>query len=464
MAILIRGGEIITASERYHGDVLCEGEEIARIAPTIRDGELPTQTTILDAKGKLVFPGFIDPHTHVYLPVSGTEANDDFASATRAALLGGTTCLFDFIGPAKDEAPFAALEAWESRAAQAFCDVGFHLAVTRLDEDTEPEIRSIVRDHGHRSFKVYLANYAVGIDDDTLFRTLELARELEVLTMAHCENGALIKGLTRRLRADGKLGPRWHYHSRPPRVEAVGTALLLAFAELLDVDVYLVHVSCAEALDEVQRARLRGVRASVETLAQFLLLDRQRTEVDDFEAAKHIASPPLRDAENHAVLWNALASGAIDTLATDHAPFDFCGQKDLGADDFSCIPNGMPGVEDRIKLLYTHGVCRGRLNLNRFVDVCSTRAAKLFGLYPHKGTVQPGADADLVVWDPRHRSIISAEHQAMKVDYNAFEGFSVEGRAEHVTVRGELAVRDGAFCGTPGRGAILRRTLSTTGG
>jgi dihydropyrimidinase len=460
MALLIRDGEIVTASERYHGDVLCEGEQIARIAPTITNGELPPETTILDAKGKLVFPGFIDPHTHVYLPVSGTEARDDFASATRAALLGGTTCIFDFIGPAKDETPLSALEAWEGRAeGQACCDVGFHLAVTRLDAETEPEIRSIVRDHGHRSFKVYLANYAVGIDDDTLFRTLELARELEVLTMAHCENGALIQGLTRRLREAGKLGPRWHYHSRPPRVEAIGTALLLAYAELLDVKVYLVHVSCAEALEEVQRARLRGVRASVETLVQFLLLDRGRTETDDFAAAKYIASPPLRDAQNHTVLWNALQSGAIDTLATDHAPFDFCGQKDIGSDDFSCIPNGMPGIEDRIKLLYTHGVASGRLDLNRFVDVCSTRAAKLFGLYPHKGTIQPGADADLVVWDPRHRSTISAKEQAMKVDYNAFEGFAVEGRAEQVTVRGELAVRDGVFCGQAGRGAILRRSL-----
>ncbi len=295
------------------------------------------------------------------------------------------------------------------------------------------------------------------LDDRELYQTLKLAKELGVITAAHCENETLIAEAQSELLSQGVTGLEGHYRSRPPRVEAEGVHHLMSFAELTGAAIYIVHLSCHEALEEALRARLRGISVTVETLIQYLLLDKTYAEQPDFEGSKYVMSPPLRDKRNHEVLWNALRQGLVNTVATDHAPFDFAEQKTLGLTDFTKIPNGIPGLEDRNNLLYTYGVRAGRLDLHTFVNVASTNAAKIFNLFPRKGTIQPGSDADLVVYDPNYRGELTAKTQLMNVDYNAFEGWRIEGRPSIVTVRGEIAAHDGKFVGTIGRGQFLKR-------
>ena len=455
MALLIKNGEIVTADERYPADIWCEGETITRIG---RDLPAPPGAVVIDAASKLVFPGFIDPHVHIYLPFMGTLAKDTYESASRAALAGGTTTLIEMCCPARGEDALAAFELWLAQAeGRSACDFSFHMGVTRFDDATEQQLRTIVG-RGISSFKVFLAyKGAFGIDDTELYRTLKLARELGVIVTAHCENETLIAERQQELLAAGRTDPGRHHESRPPAVEAEGVHHLLTFAELTGAAVYIVHLSCGEALTEAMAARARGVRVTVETLIQYLLLDKSYAERPDFEGAKYVMSPPLREASHQDVLWEGLRSGSVNTVATDHAPFDFQTQKALGRNDFTKIPNGIPSLEERVKLLYTHGVQTGRLDLATFVNAASTQAAKTFGLYPRKGAVQPGSDADLVVFDPKHRGVISAATHLMNVDYSAFEGWPVEGRPEVVTVRGEVAVRDGQFVGTTGRGRLVRR-------
>ena len=456
MPLLIKNGEIVTASERYHADIYCEDETITRIGTDLEAGP---ETEIVDATGKFVFPGFIDPHTHIYLPFMGTFSKDTYETASKAALIGGTTCFIDFCIPSRDEEPRDAFEIWEEQSrGKSACDFTYHMAVTRFDDGTEEQLRHIVSREGVSSFKVFLAyKGAFGVPDDELFATLGLAKELGVITTAHCENADVVQALQGELIAAGKRGPEWHYHSRPPRIEAEGTQHLMTFAELRGAHVYVVHLSCEEALAAAMRAKARGVNVWVETLIQYLLLDMTYAERQDFEGAKYVMSPPLRDRANQDVLWNGLNQRFISTLATDHAPFDFADQKTMGKDDFTLIPNGIPALEDRVNLLYTHGVAEGRLDLHTFVDCASTQAAKIFGLYPRKGTIQPGADADLVVYDPDYRGGISAATHHINTDYSAFEGWEIEGRPSVVTVRGEVAVRDGEFVGTVGRGRRLER-------
>ncbi|MEI6278832.1 MAG: dihydropyrimidinase [Verrucomicrobiae bacterium] len=455
MALLIKNGEIVTGTARYVADIWCEGEEITRID---RDIPAPPGAEVVDAAGKFVFPGFIDPHTHLYLPFMGTFAKDTFRTGTRAAVAGGTTTVFDMCCPARSEEPADGFATWRAQAdGQACCDYSFHMGVTKFDGGTAAQLRGIVEE-GVQSFKIFLAyEGAFGIDDGELFRTLRLARELGVVTAAHCENATLVAELQKQLLAEGKTGPEWHHASRPPRVEAEGVHHLMTFAEATGAPVYIVHLSCREALDEAVRGRLRGVNVRIETLIQHLLLDKSSAELPDFEGAKFVMSPPLRARENQPVLWNALACGLADTVGTDHAPFDFQSQKTMGLGDFTKIPNGIPSIEERIPLLYTHGVCSGRLDLHTFVNVASTNAAKIFNLFPKKGTIQPGSDADLVVFDPAYRGKISAAGQSSAVDYNAFEGLEIQGRPEVVTVRGQIAARDGKFTGPPGRGKFLPR-------
>jgi dihydropyrimidinase len=388
----------------------------------------------------------------------GTFAKDTYDTASRAALVGGTTTLIEMVCPSRADDPLEAYELWKSQAAgRSACDYAFHLGVTRWDDRTADALRRVVAD-GTASFKVFLAYQgAFGIDDSELFRTLELARRLGVIVTAHCENAEIVARLQQRLLAEGKTGPEWHEPSRPTAVEAEGVHHLATFAELTGAHVYVVHTSCAEALAAARRARERGVRLWVETVIPYLVLDRTYAERPDFEGAKYVMSPPLRERRHQHALWNALAAGQIDTVATDHAPFDFRKQKEMGRGDFTKIPNGIPSVQDRVHLLYTHGVATGLIDVHRFVRAASTEAAKLFGLFPRKGTIQPGADADLVVFDPNHRGVISARAQQMNVDYSAFEGWPIQGRAEVVTVRGKVQVRDGAFVGAANHGRMLRR-------
>jgi len=455
MPVLVKGGEIITATERYVADIWCADERITRIEPNMLP---PPGAEVLDATNKYVFPGFVDPHVHIHLPCMGTFAKDTHETASQAALVGGTTTLIEMLGPNRTQEPMEGFELWLDKAqGHCACDFSFHMTVSRYDDRVGEQLREIVK-RGLSSFKVYLAyKNAFALSDRELYLTLRLAKELGVITTAHCENADLIAELQHQLLAEGKTGPEWHHESRPPVVEAEGVHHLLTFAGLLDAHVYIVHLSCEEALCEVLARKARGGKVWAETLIQYLLLDKTYAERPNFEGAKYVMSPPLRDRRNQEILWNALRDGVISTVATDHAPFDFATQKGLGRNDFTKIPNGLPAIEDRVNAFYTYGVKRGRLDLHRFVDAACTQAAKRFGLYPSKGTSQPGSDADLVVYDPAYRGTISAKRQTMSVDYNPFEGMAIEGRPHIVTLRGEVVVREGKFVGQPGRGRFLQR-------
>ena len=455
MSLLIKNAEIITASERYTADIWCENETITRID---RNLSAPAGAEVIDSAGQYVFPGFIDPHVHIHLPFMGTFAKDTHETASQAALIGGTTTYIEMICPARAEQPLEAFELWLGKAqGQSACDFTFHMGVTRYDDAAETQLKEIIK-RGLSSFKIFLAyKGAFGVTDEELYQTLRLAKQHGVITTAHCENADLVLELQKRLLAEGKTGPEWHHESRPPLVEAEGVHHLMTFAKILDAHVYIVHTSCEEAVREALRGKLAGVKVWVETLIQYLVTDKTYAERPNFEGAKFVMSPPLRDRKNQDVLWNGLRDGLISTLATDHAPFDFATQKRMGEKDFTKIPNGIPSLEDRINVFYTCGVKRGRLDLHRFVDTASTQAAKLFGLFPRKGTIQPGSDADLVIYDPNYRGTLSVKNQTINVDYNPFEGLAIEGRPSLVTVRGQVAVRDGKFVGQTGRGRFLQR-------
>jgi dihydropyrimidinase len=458
MPLLIKNGEIVTADSRSRADIYCEGETITRIGPGL---EAPPGTQVVDASGKYVFPGFIDPHVHITLPFMGTLAKDTYETGSRAALIGGTTSLIEMCCPSRSDDALAGFEHWLAQAAgRSACDFTFHMGVTKFDDKAESQLREIVR-RGISSFKIFLAyKGAFGIDDTELYRTLRLARELGVVVTAHCENETLVLERQKELIAAGKTDPGRHHESRPPEVEAEGVHHLMTFAEMTGAHTYIVHLSCKRALDQAIAARGRGVHVAIETLIQYLVLDKTWAERPDFEGAKYVMSPPLRDAWNQPFLWNGLRDGLIQTVATDHAPFDFTGQKEMGRHDFTKIPNGIPSLEERINLLYTHGVKAGRIDLHTLVNAASTQVAKTFDLFPRKGSIQPGADADLVVYDPAYRGVISVKTQHMNIDYSAFEGWKIEGRPSVVTVRGDIAVRDGKFVGDPSRGRFLHRTPS----
>lgn len=460
MPLLITNGRIVTSNADYIADIYCAGETITRIEESIDASLLPADTVAIDAAGKFVFPGFIDPHVHVYLPFMGTYAKDDWASASRAALLGGTTTLIEMICPGKTDEPLAAYELWLSKAAGiACCDYAFHMGVTRWDELAERQLREIVK-RGTTSFKVFLAyKGALGVDDQELFHTLNLAKQLGVIVTAHCENETLVAELQQQLVSAGHTGPEWHEPSRPVQVEAEGVHHLMTFAELTGAAVYVVHTSCEPAIREAERARRRGVRVYIESVIPHFVLDKTDAEREGFEGAKYVMSPPLRDALHQRSLWDALRSRSIATVATDHAPFDFETQKIMGRppqSDFTAIPNGIPSVENRVDLLYTHGVTTGRIDLNTFVDAASTQAARIFGLQG-KGTIAVGYDADLVVYDGEYRGTISAATHTMATDYSAFEGWEIKGRSDVVTVRGRVMVQNGRFVGETGHGHFVPR-------
>jgi len=454
MPLLIKNGEIVTADSRFRADLYIEDETITRIGAAL---DAPPGTEVLDASGKLVFPGFIDPHVHIYLPFMATFAKDTHETGSIAALIGGTTTFIEMCCPSRHDDALEGYHLWKSKAeGHSACDYTFHMSVTKYDEKTEAQLREIVRD-GIASFKIFLAykNF-FGVDDGEMYQTLALAKALGVIVTAHCENAELVSRLQASLIAQGKAGPEWHEPSRPESVEAEGTGRFATFLENTGATGYVVHLSCGPALQAATAAKARGVRISVESVLPHLLLDKTYAERPGIEGMKHVMSPPLRDKRNLNILWNALAAGSVDTVGTDHCPFD-TEQKRLGQSNFTQIPNGIPGIEDRVNLLYTYGVARGKIDVNRFVDLASTKAAKLFGLFPRKGTIAVGSDADLVIYDTAHRGVISAKTQSMNNDYNGFEGMSIEGRPSVVAVRGKVQVKEGKFVGDKNRGRLLHR-------
>ena len=454
MSLLIRNADVVNADSRFRADIFAEGDTITRIGTNL---EAPPGADVIDATGKLVFPGFIDPHVHIYLPFMATFAKDTHETGSIAALVGGTTTFIEMCCPNRTDDALEGFHLWKSKAeGSSACDYSFHMSVTKYDPKTESQLREIVAD-GIASFKIFLAykNF-FGVDDGEMYQTMRLAKELGVIVTAHCENAELVGRLQQLLLAQGKTGPEWHEPSRPESVEAEGTNRFATFLGNTGAAGYVVHLSCEGALQAALAAKARGTRLWVESVVPHLLLDKTYAERKGVEGMKHVMSPPLRDKRNQRVLWDGLEAGLVDTVATDHCPFD-TSQKLLGTEAFTQIPNGIPGIEERVPLLYTYGVSRGTLDIHRFVDACSTRAAKLFGLFPRKGTIAVGSDADIVSYDPSHKSKLSAQTQHANCDYNGFEGFEIDGRPSVVTVRGKVQVRDGKFVGERGRGRLLRR-------
>jgi dihydropyrimidinase len=455
MLKLIKNGTIVTATDIYKAEILIEDGKITAIGTN-----LPTHgAEIIDANGCYVFPGGIDPHTHLDMPFGGTITKDDFESGTIAAAFGGTTTVIDFCLTNKGLPLSQSIQTWHDKAKdKAVIDYGFHLMIGEMNDDVLKQLDGVINEEGITSFKVFMAyKNVLQADDETLFRTLIAAKELGALVMVHGENGDVIDYLTKKALADGNTDPIYHALTRPPEVEGEATGRAATLTGLAGSQLYVVHVSCAEAVQKITEARNKGFNVWGETCPQYLVLDQSYLEKPNFEGAKYVWSPPLREKWNQDVLWNALKTGQLQTIGSDQCSFDFKGQKELGRGDFTKIPNGGPIIEDRLSILFSEGVKKGRITLNQFVDITSTRIAKLFGLFPKKGTITIGADADLVIFDPNVQRTLSVEAHHMAVDYSAFEGMEVTGEPISVLVRGEFVVRNKKFVGTPGSGQYLKR-------
>jgi dihydropyrimidinase len=454
MDVIIRNGLIVTAADSYRADIGIAGGTIAQIGRELSAGP---DTRVIDASERYVFPGGVDTHTHLDSPSQNSLTADDFRSGTVAAACGGTTTIVDFCFQQHGGSLAAALEDWHARAqGKAVIDYGFHIVVVDLTDAVYDELAALPA-VGITSFKLFMA-YKGGpmIDDLTLARALEQARDHGAQVLVHAENGDMAYLLQRRLLAAGHTDSRYHAASRPPRVEAEATARAIALAEILGAPIFIVHISCAEALEEVTRARTRGVRVQAETCTHYLYTSEDDLARPGFEGAKYVFTPPPRHKSQQEVLWRALASGALQSVGSDHSAFNYHGQKDAGRDDFSQIPNGAPGIEERLIGVY-QGVNNGWLTLNRFVDLVSTAPARMFGLYPAKGTIAIGSDADLVIWNPAAELTITQAALHHQVDYTLYEGMTMRGLPEIVLLRGRVIVERRQFVGVPGGGQFIRR-------
>src|SRR5438067_7861182 len=457
MKTLIKNGNVVTAVDSYKADILIDGSTVVLIGKDLEKIAGAIDRTI-DATGKLVIPGGIDPHTHMDLPFGGTSSSDDFEPGTRAAAFGGTTTIIDFAVQYRGQSLNQALDAWFAKAeGKAAIDYGFHMIVTDLPDERLPELKGLIN-QGVSSFKLFMAYPGVFlVDDGTIFKAMTTAAEAGGLICMHAENGVVIDVLVKRALAAGKTAPKYHALTRPTRAEAEGVHRAIAIAEMANSPVYIVHLSCYDALKEVQAARDLGLPAYAETCPQYLFLDYSYYDQPGFEGAKYVMTPPLRDKSNQEQLWKGLRGNDLQVLSTDHCPFCFKEQKELGRNDFSKIPNGGSGVEHRLSLIYEGGVVQKRISVNRFVELTSTAAAKIFGLFPRKGTIAVGSDADIVIFDPNREQTISSKTHHMRVDYSAYEGRTVQGVTETVLLRGNIVVEDGEFKGKPGYGQFVRR-------
>jgi dihydropyrimidinase len=457
MGVLIKNGTIVTALDEMRGDILCRDGTIVDIGREISgNGE----DEVVDASGHCVFPGGLDPHVHMALPFMGTVSTDDFEKGGTAAIAGGTTSFIDFVIPNRGDDPMEALAAWHEKAKNAVTDYSFHMSVTWWGEKSEEWLARCVREKGITSIKVFMAyRGAIGVDDTELVRALTAAAKLGVIVTVHAEHGEMVVELQNKFFEAGRVEPKYHALSRPSPVEGEATNRVLMLAELTGATVYIVHMTCAEAVKALAEARERGQLAYGETCPQYLLLDDRVYEKPDFEGAAYVMSPPIRPLGHQEPLWAGLQSGILQVVGTDHCPFNQNGQKDMGRDDFRKIPNGAAGIQDRLSLLWHHGVRAGRIDRHRFVDLTSTRAAKIFHLYPRKGSISVGADADLVVWDPEGTRTISAKTHLHGNDRSIFEGFEVKGIPSTVLVNGRIAYRDGDLEVEPGSGRFLERRV-----
>ena len=448
---VIKGGTVVTADLTYGADVRIEGGRIAEIGPNL------SGDTVLDATGCYVMPGGIDPHTHLEMPFMGTYSADDFDSGTRAALAGGTTMVIDFALPSPDQSLMDALKVWDNKTARAHCDYSFHMAITGWNEGIHAEMAEVV-DRGITSFKHFMAyKGALMVNDDELFASFRRVGELGGIAMVHAENGDVVAEMCARLLAEGNTGPEAHAYSRPPAVEGEATNRAIMIADMARVPLYVVHVSCEDSHEAIRRARALGRRVWGEPLIQHLTLDESEYLNPDWDhAARRVMSPPFRDKRHQESLWSGLMSGSLSAVATDHCAFT-TEQKRFGVGDFTKIPNGTGGLEDRLPMLWTHGVATGRLTPNEFVAVTSTNIAKIMGMYPRKGAVLVGADADLVVLDPNAKKTISARSQQSAIDYNVFEGHEVTGLPRFTLTRGRVAVTEGKLDGREGWGEFVAR-------
>ena len=457
MSVLIKNGRIVTAADDYFADIFIHEDVVTLIG---RDLSIAADE-IIDASGKLVIPGGIDPHTHMEMPFGGTMTSDTFETGTRAAAHGGTTCIVDFAIQTRGTSTLDALDTWHEKAAgKAAIDYAFHMIITDMPDERIPEMRQL-SDAGVTSYKMFMAYPGVLLSDDgTIFRAMRKAGEDGTLVCMHAENGIVIDELVKIALSQGHIEPKYHALTRPTRLEAEGAHRAMAIAEVARAPVYLVHMSSYDALQELRSARARGVMAHAETCPQYLLLDIDAYDEPGFDGAKYVLTPPLREAWNQAELWGGLRTNDLDVISTDHCPFCLKEQKELGRDDFSQIPNGGPGVENRMSLIYHHGVTQGNISLNRFVELTSTSAARIFGLYPNKGTIAVGSDADIVIFDQEREETISRYNphtHHMNIDYNAFEGFTVRGVPETVLSRGKIVVNKGDYVGRAGDGGFVKR-------
>jgi len=452
---IIRNGSVVTATDTYTADVAIVNGKITAIG-----ADLPTQNAgqILEASGKLVLPGGIDVHTHLDMPFGGTTSADDFETGTHAAAFGGTTTLIDFAIQYKGQPLRQAFDTWMSKAAnKAVCDYAFHCIVTDVSGGQLSEMNDLVHE-GVTSFKLFMAYPGVFmLDDGSIFKALQTTAKNGGMVCMHAENGSAIDVIVQQALAEGKRAPKYHALTRPTTAEAEAVGRAIALAEMAGAPIYIVHLSCNEALEKIREARDRGLPVYAETCPQYLYLSLENMDAPGFEGAKYVFTPPLREKWHQEKLWNGLKHDHLQVVSTDHCPFCFKEQKEMGRDDFTKIPNGGPGVEHRMSLIYSGGVASGRFNANRFVELVSTTPAKLFGLYPRKGTIAVGSDADLVIFDPRRKHTISAATHHMRVDYSMFEGIQVTGMPHIVLSRGRVVVEGEKFLGRAGHGEFLRR-------
>lgn len=459
MGIVLKNGRIVTPEETFEGDIRIENSIIQSIGKDLAQ----EKDEIIDVAGRFILPGAIDTHTHFDLDVGTTVTADDFESGTKAAIAGGTTTILDFATQNKGETLMEALNNWHAKAHnKAYCDYGFHMAITDWNRKTAEDMQLMVN-NGVTSFKMYMAyKGTLQVDDTAIFEALTVSRKLGTIIGFHCENGDVIALLVKEAKANNEMTPYYHYKTRPGCLEREAISRLVTIAEVTKAPVYVVHLSTESGLLEAKRARSRGVEVLLESCPQYLLLDSSlygREKDMDFEGAKYVMSPPLRDKKDNTALWEAIEQGDIDFIGTDHCSFNYGGQKDIGKDDFSKIPNGAPGVEHRVYLMYTYGVCEGKISINKMTELLSTNAAKTFGLYPNKGIIREGSDADLVIFNPEHETKVTYKNQMQKVDYTPYEGFKIKGAVERVFLRGREVVNCGKFTVNSPVGLFQKRNI-----